>query len=182
VRIARLYRLYGFCAVILCVAVPPGSLHVTAQAATSSGGYAPTFELGGDVQHPGIVTRDMLRRYPPTTVDVAFVNGATAEQGAFTGALLWNLVQTAGLIVTPGLKNGALRKYIVVTGSDGYQVVLALAEILPQYGGQPVLIAYQRDGKSLGPDQGMARLIVPNDKRGGRDVNNIIRVVVRGAE
>jgi DMSO/TMAO reductase YedYZ molybdopterin-dependent catalytic subunit len=82
----------------------------------------------------------------------------------------------------PDRKNDVLRKYVVVTGSDGYQAVLALAEILPDFGGQPVLVAYERDGKALGADQGTARLVVPRDKRGGRYVSNIVRIELRDAD
>jgi len=54
----------------------------------------------------------------------------------------------------------------VISGSDKSQVVLALGEIIPDFGGQQVVVAYERDGQPLGADQGVARLVVPGDNQG----------------
>jgi hypothetical protein len=66
-----------------------------------------------------------------------------------------------------------LRWYAVVTGTDGYQAVIAWGEIDPGFEGKPVLLAYEQDGQLLGPSDGMARLVVPGDQRGGRYVSNV---------
>jgi DMSO/TMAO reductase YedYZ molybdopterin-dependent catalytic subunit len=153
-----------------------------ARAAASPGGYAPSFELTGGIERPRTYTLEALRQYAPSTLDVVFGNGNAIERGSFVGVPLWALIHEAGVKVQPGRKNDVLRKYVVVTGSDGYQAVVGLAEILPDFGGQPVLVAYERDGKPLGPDQGMARLVVPRDKRGGRYVSNIVRIELRDPE
>lgn len=121
-----------------------------------------------------------LQRYPSSTLRVAFLAGNASTQAEFTGVPLWTLVSAAGLQTDPRRKNDLLWKY-VVTGSDGYQAVIAVAEMLQDYGNQPILVAYQRDGTALGPDEGMARLVVPGDKRGGRYVDNIVRIEVRNA-
>jgi DMSO/TMAO reductase YedYZ molybdopterin-dependent catalytic subunit len=150
--------------------------------AAAAGGYAPAFELVGAIQRPGNFTLEKLRQYVPSKADVVFGNGRAMEGGSFVGVPLWDLIREAGIRTQPDRKNDPLRKNVLVTGSDGYKVTLALAEVIPDFGGEPVPVAYQRDGKPLGPEKGMARLVVPHDKRGGRYVNNITRIEVRDPE
>jgi len=66
-----------------------------------------------------------------------------------------------------------LRWYAVVTGTDGYQAVIAWGEIAPGFENKSVLVAYAQDGQPLSQADGMARLVVPGDQRGGRYVNNV---------
>jgi len=75
------------------------------------------------------------------------------------------------------VQNDSLRKYLVATGSDGYQVVVALSEIDPQLGNQPDLIAFAFNGGSLGQD-GLTRLVAPGDIFGGRYVSNLATLEV----
>jgi len=174
--VSRLYRVLLVVVLIALMSQPA----VTRAAATASGaGYAGTFDLRGALERPGTYTLETLRRYPSSKIDVVFGAGASLQSAAFVGVSLWDLIREAGIKTRVGYKNDSLRKYVLVTGRDGYQVVLALAEIMPDFGGESVLVAYQRDGQPLGTDEGMARLVVPNDKRGGRYVNNIIRIEVR---
>jgi DMSO/TMAO reductase YedYZ molybdopterin-dependent catalytic subunit len=175
-------RLSVYIVVGVLVALVSSAPMLTAVVAATAGGYAPAFELGGAVQRPGSFTLETLRRYTSSKVDVVFGNGGALEGGSFAGVPLWDLIREAGVRMQPGRKNDPLRKYILVTGSDGYQVTLALAEVIPEFGGEPVLVAYLRDGKPLGPEEGMARLVVPHDKRGGRYVSNIARIEVRDPE
>ncbi len=144
----------------------------------SSGGYAPTFVLTGAVEESKTFDLTALEQYAPTKLEVVFGTGKGLESGTFTGVLLWDLLKDATIITDPTRKNDLLRKYIVVTASDGYQTVLSLGEILPDFGGQAVLVAYERDGQVLGADQGMARLVVPGDKKGGRYVSWITKIAV----
>jgi hypothetical protein len=76
-----------------------------------------------------------------------------------------------------------LRKYVVVTGSDCYEVILSLGEVRPDFGGSAqVLVAYALgDGSPLSASEGAMRLVVPGDKKGGRYVSNIVRIVVESA-
>jgi hypothetical protein len=68
---------------------------------------------------------------------------------------------------------------VLATGADGYQAIIAWGELDPDFGAQPVLVAWQRDGQPLGEGQGIARLVVPADKRGGRHVATIARLELR---
>jgi DMSO/TMAO reductase YedYZ molybdopterin-dependent catalytic subunit len=57
-----------------------------------------------------------------------------------------------------------------------------MAEILPQFGNQKILLAYAKNGKALGPGEGAIRLIVPGDALAGRWVSNVNSIVVGAPE
>ena len=141
-----------------------------------------SFDLTGAVERSSSFTIEKLRQYTPAQVEVTFAAGSGLESGIFTGVPLWDLLKDARLKIRSERKGDLLRKYLLITGSDGYQAVLSLAEVLPDYGGEPVLVAYQRDGQPLGADRGMAQLVIPRDKRGGRYVDRIVRIEVRDPE
>lgn len=60
---------------------------------------------------------------------------------------------------------------------DGYQAVIAWGEIDPDFGNQPILVAYEQDGKPLDGLQ----LIVPDDAHGGRYVSGLVNLSLRDA-
>jgi molybdate transport system substrate-binding protein len=49
----------------------------------------------------------------------------------------------------------------------------------PDFDARPILLAYSRDGQAMGDTQGMARLVVPGDKRGGRNVSTVKSIELR---
>jgi hypothetical protein len=71
-----------------------------------------------------------------------------------------------------------LRRTVLVTAVDGYSAVLSLGELDPEFGAAQALVAYAQDDKPLG-DSGFARLIMPADKGGGRNVMRISAIEVR---
>jgi len=146
---------------------------------TCEGGYAPLFRLGGRVQSPKTFDLDALSQEPLTTVQDFFVAGQGTDSGAFTGVLLWDLLQEAQVITNPAQKNDLFRKAILITGSDCYETVYAMGELAPQLGGShQVIVAFKRDDQLLGATEGMARMINPGDKAGARRVLNIVRIRV----
>jgi hypothetical protein len=64
-----------------------------------------------------------------------------------------------------------------ITGSDCYETVYAMGELVTQLGsGYQVIVAFKRDDKLLGATEGMARIIQPGDKAEARRVFNIVRI------
>lgn len=99
----------------------------------------------------------------------------------YVGVSFWDLLNTTvGIPVDASVKNDILSKYVVATGSDGYQTLFSLGELNPGFGNQPDLIAYEVDGTSLGGN-GFARLVVPNDTKAGRWVSNLVNLEVFSA-
>jgi DMSO/TMAO reductase YedYZ molybdopterin-dependent catalytic subunit len=131
------------------------------------GGYSPQFKITGEVQNPTTYDEDSLGALPHSTEDVAFLTKTGPQSGSFQGVLLWDLLNKAGITSDPN-RHGQFQ-YVEVTSTDCYQVVLALGEINPGFGGEQVLVADGANGAPLGSDTGFARLIVPGDKFGGRD-------------
>ena len=116
-----------------------------------------------------------LRKLPSQHVRVSFQGERGVTQANFTGVLLWALLDEAGGLADDE-KYAELRHVIKVTGRDGYVVVLSTGEIAPEFGGKDVLIAYQRNDEPAG--QSSLRLVMPGDKRGGRNVRDVVTIDV----
>ena len=133
--------------------------------------------LDGLVEHPLNLSEADLAALPATELDTSFQTGRGPETAHYKGALLWLLVEKAGLSVEPGNKRNSLRHYLLVTGRDGYAVAISVGELDPDFEGKQVIVAYARDGKPL--DANEVRLIVPGDRHGGRAVRDVIHVEVK---
>jgi len=136
-----------------------------------------TFRVFGQVQTPKILSVRALKKLPDTNQNVTYFAAGSVVSHSFTGALLWDLLQSVGIVVNPVIKNDIL-KTIVVTGTDGYVAVFTAGEIAPNFGGNQVLVVYEVDGQPLGTD-GPAEIVAPGDKAGGRFVHNIATIEVR---
>ena len=141
-----------------------------------------SLQLTGLVKTPSILRLSDLQSFPRVTV----TTNAQAGKGSlgvhtYGGVLLYDLLQKAQIVTDPTRKNDVLRKVVMVTGTDGYSIAIALGEILPRFANKKVLIAYEQDGKSLPQAEGFVRLIVPGDTFAGRYVSNIATIAVRTA-
>lgn len=145
------------------------------------GGVSGTFGLVGEVQNKKLFTLETLKQYAASKVHVWYNTGKGPVETSYIGVPLLDLLNEAVIVTDPGRKNDMLRKYVVVRATDCYEAIIAVADLLPNFGGQQILVAYATgDGEPLA-DDGMARLVVPDDKAGGRYVSNIVRIQVRSA-
>jgi DMSO/TMAO reductase YedYZ molybdopterin-dependent catalytic subunit len=149
------------------------SISTIAQASDAS-----SFYVGGEVQNPGQIYAKDLLALPTTTQNVTYYGGGSIKTEKFTGALLWDFLQKVGIVVNPNVKNDILRKYVVVTGSDGYKAVFGVGEFAPNFGGDQIIIAYLSNGQVLGSPP-YARIVAPGDKQGGCFVSEIVRIEVK---
>jgi len=120
-----------------------------------------------------VVTMAEIARLPHVTVTVSFGTEHGKAGGVFQGPLLWLLLTQRGA-VDPKKPRQEVTGTVVVTGRDGYAAVLALGEIGPDFENKPVILADQMDGKPLGA----LRLVVPIDRRGGRNVRDVSTIAV----
>ena len=134
--------------------------------------------LQGDIADPGVYNLTDLT--PVATQAVTYTAAGTPVSDTYTGVSLWNVLTDAGGATVTSAKNDILSKYVVATGSDGYQAVFSLGEIDPAFGNQPVMVAYSDIAGQLGPQgsDGLARVVVPGDKAGGRYVSDLISLKV----
>jgi DMSO/TMAO reductase YedYZ molybdopterin-dependent catalytic subunit len=138
--------------------------------------------LTGQVKAPGELKLADLQAFPKTSVTTNPQSGHGAlGTHTYTGALLYDLIQKAQVVVDASRKNDILRKVVLVTGTDGYSVAVSLGEISPRFAGKKILVAYEEDGKPLPGADGFARLIVPGDTLAGRYVSNIAKIEVKSA-
>jgi DMSO/TMAO reductase YedYZ molybdopterin-dependent catalytic subunit len=147
-------------------------------ASAQSGGISTKFRVDGEVKNRLEIDLRKLQSFPVATENVWYYTGAGPVNTSWSGANLLDVLDAAGILTNPNVKNDILRKIIIVTGSDGYQTAIAAGEIEPEFGGTQAIIAYKNDGAPLTSD-GFARLVMPADKAGGRAVANIVHIEVR---
>jgi hypothetical protein len=148
---------------------------------TGASGISPKAVLSGAVADPTIVTPQTLAALNQSTTETAtYLAGGSRATDTYTGVSLWTLIQDAGLLTDPSIKNDLLGFVVVATGSDGYRAVISLGEIDPAFGKQPDLVAFSDTGGQLGPGgtDGAMRLVLPGDVAGGRYVSNLVSLQV----
>ena len=163
-------KMRGFLAALLLLGITGAP--ALAQSSSVRPPSPPVFRVFGQVQTPKLFNVGTLKKLPVSNENVTYFAAGSIVSHSFTGALLWDLLQSVGIVVDPSIKNDILRKTIVVTGTDGYVAVFTAGEIAPNFGGNQILVAYEVDGEPLGAD-GPAEIIAPGDKAGGRFVHNI---------
>ncbi len=156
-------------------------------AESCKGGAASSLSVTGDVEQKARYslgdlqnfTLDPNTAYTPTVVTVTFATGSGQKTATYTGIPLNDLLTAAAVKVDPDQKNDILRKYVVAHGTDCYEALIALGEVLPRFENKQVIVAYaDGEGNPLPESEGMARLIVPGDIAGGRYVSNLSRLIV----
>jgi hypothetical protein len=125
---------------------------------------------------PLIVSPGSFRALPHIAVTVH--NGHTNTAETYSGVPLATLLEKVNAPLGKELHGEAMTSYVVATGSDGYSVVLSLAEIDPEFHAGQVLVADAREGKPL-EKNGPFQLIVSDDKRPARWVHNLVSITLQ---
>ncbi len=162
-------------AVIVLVVAVGMPIPISAQATPEA---ARSIEISGLVTETTVFTVDDLQAYPVEQVDVTFEAGGTPENHTFTGTSLFGVIDEIGLDVPEDARNPLLGMIIIVSASDGYQVVFSGGEIDPNFGNAPILLAWEQDGVPLEGEDGPVRIVVPGDLRGGRYVRGVTTIEI----
>ena len=109
---------------------------------------------------------------PEAEQEVAYDSGRGPVRARFLEVPLWSVLQAAGVL--DGRQR--IRRVLKVTGRDGHVAALALAEIDPDFVAKPVLLAGRIDGRPLPGSE--LRLALPGDRRGGRNVRDVVRIAL----
>jgi hypothetical protein len=141
----------------------------------AAGEGQPLVVLEGAVRRLQTLSLDALQHLPAEHVQVSYTTERGTTATGYVDVLLWAMLDAAGGIADDA-KGAELRHIVRVSGQNGYLVVISTGEIAPDFGGKPALIAYQRDGEPL--DEGGLRLVMPGDKRGGRNVRDVVAIRV----
>lgn len=170
-------------ALLVTMALLAAGTNALAADASCPGGFSDQFRLNGQVQNPARFRLADFQYRPSVHLTVSYFSG---NQGLVTktyeGVPLIDLLNDAVIVTDPTHRNDLLRKYVHVKATDCYEVIVSVAELLSNFGHQQVLVAFETgDGQPLDATEGMARLIVPGDKAGGRFVSNVTTITVRTA-
>ena len=122
-----------------------------------------------------VLSPEALAALPATSLDVAFGTGKGPVHAHFAGPLLWAVLAKAG-VVDSGRPRRQAGQTILVTGQDGYRAALAVGEVSPDVEGKSVILAESMNGRPLG--SGHLRLVIPEDRKGARDVRDVVRISV----
>jgi hypothetical protein len=119
--------------------------------------------LSGNVAAPGSYNLAALQALPS-------VNEAVGTD-TYTGVPLWTFLGATG----------GVNQIVTTVGTDGYEVVVALAELDPNDGGNPNDLLPYADTTGAFPTDGLARTIYPTDNKHGRWESNLQFVTVTEA-
>ena len=141
------------------------SLQLLAVPAVSGlGGPSTAVQLTGNVAQPGSYTKtDLQNDFTPVT--------STISGDTYTGVPLWTFLDASDPMATD--------QVVITQGTDGYEVVLSLAELNPALGGNPHdLLPYADNGTDFPSDPNaktaaVARTIFPSDNKHGRWESNL---------
>ncbi|MFG3104428.1 hypothetical protein ACGFZL_28475 [Streptomyces sp. NPDC048182] len=135
--------------------------------------------LTGDLAGPALLSVPRLRAYPQHTARVVFDCATSGSRHhTFTGPLLHDVLAAAGPRFDAARRKDRLRFLIAVRGADGHHALLSWAEIDPDFGRAPVLLALTLDG---GPPPGARpQLVLPQDRCGARYVSGVEAIRVDG--
>lgn len=121
-------------------------------------------------------TATTLAALPHKTITL--YNEHVKANQSYSGVPLIDLLTRLGVPDKPHGKDFKL--YLVAEGSDGYQVVYAVAEVNPDVHDGTVLVADSMDGKPIG-DNGPLQLATSGEKRPARWVRNLVAIRVLSA-
>ena len=103
------------------------------------------------------------------------------KKQTYEGVALATLLEHAKVKIGADARGPLVARYIVLTATDGYRVVLSISEVDPIITDQVILIADRRDKQPLPAGEAPLRLIVAGDKRPRRWIRKITTIEVRKA-
>jgi hypothetical protein len=145
-------------------------------AAAAAPASAADVALIGPAGQHRTITESELAHLAQVSEHIAFQTEHGPREADYAGAKLWDVLHAAKLTKSSHPRD-LLREAIVVTGRDGYMVVVAMGEIQPDFEAKRIVLAQTKNGKPL--PGGEVRLVVPGDRHGGRSVRDVVRVEVR---
>jgi hypothetical protein len=121
-----------------------------------------------------------LKTMPRTMITVH--NEHSKADETYTGVRVADLLAKMGAPLGKELRGIALSSYLVAVGSDGYEAVIALAEVDPSFHTGEVIVADTMNGQPLDAKSGPFKLVVTEDKRPARWVRNLVSMELKSAK
>jgi hypothetical protein len=149
-----------------------------ARAQTAAPGAAVLHVTGTNAQSIELSARD-LDAMARDTVNVVDEKGTHV---AYEGVPVIEILRRVAAPTGHDIRGKAMTLYLLVSASDGYHAVFALAELDPDFGDRHILLVDRRDGEALSPKEGPFRIIAPDDKRHARWVRNVTSLSIKTAD
>lgn len=145
---------------------------VSFQSATALAGEPAAPEtMQADAPDTLTITADEWKRLPRTRMQV---KGKTAEEIAFQGVLLSEVLKLAGIrFGDKQALNQQLLMCVVVEAADGFKALFALSEFEPALANRTALLADTAAGQPFDARDGAIRLIVPGENLRARWVRQV---------
>jgi hypothetical protein len=122
------------------------------------------------------VSADTLAGLPRVKVEAKEHDNPTAT---YEGVLLGSILERAGVPRGEKLRGKALRAIVVITASDGYEVVFTLPDTDPAFTDRVIILADRKDDKPLPEKEGPFRIVAPSEKRPARWIRNVRTIEVK---
>ncbi len=103
------------------------------------------------------------------------------KAAVFEGFALVDVLKLGGVEFGEKMRGKELAKFLLVKAADNYQVVFALAELEPTFTDKIVILADRRDGGPLAKTEGELRIVVPDEKKAGRWVRQVVSLKIVNA-
>jgi DMSO/TMAO reductase YedYZ molybdopterin-dependent catalytic subunit len=139
----------------------------------------PTLRVDGAAGKPITLSTHDLAAMPRDRANVVDDKG---NHAVYQGVPVIEILRRAGVPSGKDLRGKQMTLYLLVTASDGYRAVFALAEFDPDFTDRRILLAQRRDGKDLSAAEGPFRIVVPGEKRHARWVRNVTALRVERSE
>jgi len=136
--------------------------------------------LSASPYHPDVLLKAaQFKTLPHTSVTVH--NPHSDAQETYSGVRVADLLDLVGAPLGKEFRGVALASYLVFHGSDGYEAVLALAEVNPDFHPGETVVADSMNGQPLDAKSGPFKLVVTEDKRPARWVRNLDAIALKFA-
>jgi hypothetical protein len=126
------------------------------------------------------LTSAELAALPHITVTVK--NAHNDAQETHSGVRLSDLLLKIGAPLGKDFHGKSMLAYIKASGSDGYAVVISLAELDPDFHSGEIIVADQMNGQPLDAKSGPFKLVASGDKRPARWVRNLVSLELKSAD
>ncbi|WJS93287.1 molybdopterin-dependent oxidoreductase [Flavobacterium johnsoniae] len=136
-------------------------------------------KVEGEVLKPLSISASDFAKIPHVQASMKNREGKLQE---YSGVPIIEILKQAGVTLGKELKGENLTKYMLVRGSDGYEVVFSLVELDPAFTNRIIILADMKDGKPLENGVGPFRLVVPEENRPARSVLEVSHLIIRFAK
>ena len=139
----------------------------------------PYIKVEGEVTKPLKLYQADLDKMTRVTVKH---QGHDSIAHSYTGVPVIEILNLAGVTLGKQLRGKNLAKFLLVSASDGYQVVFSLGELDTSFNEKEIILADKMDNMPIPASPGPFQLIVPGEKRPARSCREVVSFTIRSAK